>query len=209
MIRATAVKSEFAPLDRAMLDAHPATIVAVDASLNVRYVNRAWHRFAAENGGEPAISRDWGIGVSLLRAIPAVLAPFYRQLFTLALRPDDRRGLHPLTHEYECSSATRFRLHVMSIYPLRRTGGLLLVHSLRVESPIEAVPGIIEGFPGPEYVAADGLVRQCACCRRVRSERAADQWHWIRPWVLNGPEAVSHTLCPVCLALYFGDYRPH
>jgi hypothetical protein len=195
--------SELAALDRSVLAAHPASIVAVDSRLDIRYANPAWFHFAAENGGEPDISQHWGLGVNLMDAIPEPLVGFYRELFDRALRSHAPHSLHPLTHEYECSSPDRFRRFSMAIYPMRDATGLLLVHSLRVEAPIESTQGFFESTRTEDYVASDGLVRQCACCRRIRSVRDRNQWHWIRAWVRECIASVSHTVCPVCATHYY------
>lgn len=194
---------ELAALDRAVLAGHPSPIVAVDRELRIRYANPAWFNFAAANGGEPRISQDWGLGVNLMDAIPQPLTGYYNELFHRALHLHSPDSLHPLTHEYECSSPDLFRRFSMAIYPLRDATGLLMVHSLRVEAPIESSPGFVEAHRTDDYVSPDGLVVQCACCRRIRSFRHPGHWHWIRAWVRECTVGVSHTVCPVCAALYY------
>jgi hypothetical protein len=193
----------FSSLDRSTLDASTATIVATDRELNIGYVNPTWFRFAAENGGEPAISLRFGVGTNLLDPLPEPLIGFYRSLFGRALHEFPPEGMHPLTHEYECSSPDTFRRFAMSIYSLRGQQGLLISHTLRVEAPVERSPGFIEGTVGADYVATDGMVRQCACCRRIRSAREPQQWHWIREWVRHSPKNITHTVCSVCATQYY------
>lgn len=198
------VDDDLGGFDRDVLDAHSGNIVAVDPQLRIRFVNSAWRRFAAENGGEPQMSRRWGVGASLMDAIPEALHEYYRRLFRRVLRLHGQRDLRPPSHEYECSTPDTFRRYAMTIYPLPRQAGLLLVHTLRTQVPIEGTPGFQEAAAGDAYVAHDGLVRQCACCRRVRSVQDQVQWHWIRDWVRLCADRISHTLCPLCSVQYYG-----
>ena len=156
-----------------------------------------------ENGAPQDLAERYGAGSDLLASVPAALAGFYRGLFTRTLTLHSPDAMQPVSHEYECSSPDVYRRYAMAIYPLRNQAGLLMVHTLRIESPIETRPGFIEGAPDGEYIAADGLVRQCACCRRTRSVRQPDQWHWIRDWVSRCPAMISHTVCAVCAVAYY------
>lgn len=98
---------EFAPLlmrfDRQALDDHPGTVFGLWADYRLAYVNTAWFRFAAENGGEPAISAGSPLGSFIMAAVPADLQPYYRYLYALANTRDPRLSV-PLCHEYDCSS---------------------------------------------------------------------------------------------------------
>jgi len=82
------------------------------ADMRLAYFNPAWFSFAKENGGEPAISSEWKLGRSVLDAIPPVIQGFYRELFQLGLRSAQQGKRRPISHEYECSSASVYRRYV-------------------------------------------------------------------------------------------------
>jgi hypothetical protein len=186
------------------VEAHAGSVFGLWPDLRLAYFNPWWYRFASENSGEPAISRDWGLGRALQDALPSVLRPFYEALYGEALR-QDRQDFRLLRHEYECSSADLFRRFMMTLYPLGKGEGLLVVNSLVVEGPHD--PGERKSHPPDlaSYVADDGYVRQCANCRRVKSIREPNRWDWVPAWVEKPPLHTSHTFCDVCFAHYYQD----
>lgn len=164
--------------------------VLLDDRLRIRWANRAWSRFATENGGTPA---TWALGERYLDAISSPLRSWYARALGDALL-----GKTPWHHDYECPSpelARRFRL---TAYPLRPAGGegLLLVHTPIVERPHEG-----GGEPIARYRDAHGLVHVCMHCRRTRRLDESG-WDWV-PDSLHAPQ-VSHGICGPCCAYYFG-----
>jgi len=203
------ITDQFASLlrnfDLVALDQHDGSVIGVDEDLRIGFLNSGWFRFAAQNGGEPAISERWGLGASLWAAIPVPLHGFFRNLFTTAFESDRVDALHPLLHDYECSSPEHYRRFTLSLYPLRENKGFLLVNSLRVETPW----GAEAGFPpqgAAAYRAKDGMIRQCANCRRVKAA-GEEQWHYVAEWIRSSPTKTSHGLCPVCLDYYYPGSR--
>jgi len=169
------------------------------------YVNPSWFDFARHNQGEPAISAQWNLGRNVLDAIPEVLKGFYTDLLKASpTAPGDKADfVHPQTHEYECSSPDLYRRFAMTLYNLRAGEGLLVVHTLQVErshSPAEPTletpePGLIQD--------ANGIVKQCAHCRRIQVVGGSNHWRWVPVWVEKPPAATSHTLCNFCLDHYY------
>lgn len=188
------------------LDRHDSSVIGVDENLRIGFLNAGWFRFAAQNGGEPAISERWGLGASLWAAIPTPLQAFFGNLFATALAPGRVDALHPILHDYECSSPELYRRFTLSLYPLRQTKGLLLVNSLRVETPWAAEARI----PSPvaaDYRAEGGIIRQCSNCRRVKEAGEKQQWHYVTEWIRASPPETSHGLCPICLDYYYPGSR--
>jgi hypothetical protein len=101
------------------LDAHESSIVGVDGELRIGFLNAGWYRFAAQNEGEPFISERWGLGRNLWDAIPTPLHEFFKNLFATAFALNQPDQLHPLLHDYECSSPEHYRRFTLSLYPLR------------------------------------------------------------------------------------------
>lgn len=191
--------------DLPSLDAHDSSVVGVDEHLRIGYLNAGWFRFAAENDGEPAISGQWGLGANLWEAIPLPLQDFYRNLFATAVSSSRIDALHPLLHDYECSSPDNYRRFTLSLYPLRGNQGLLLVHSLRVQTPWGEEATSLSDVEA-HYRAPGGMIRQCANCRRVKEARE-DQWHYVSEWIGASPPKTSHGLCPICLDFYWPGSR--
>lgn len=163
--------------------------------LTFSYFNDGWFRFSRENGGEPRISRNWPLGSSLLSAIPDVLLGFFTEGFAACLKAG-----HPWKHTYDCSSPELYRLMHQIVYPLGKSEGFLVVNSLLVELPVEEPPE--EGTPD-DYIDRDGIIHQCACCRRIRNLVTANRWDWIPAFVASPPHNISHGLCPICLDYYY------
>ncbi|HTV77078.1 MAG TPA: hypothetical protein VMF03_02400 [Steroidobacteraceae bacterium] len=194
-----------ADFDLTALDRHASSVLAVDRALSIGYLNDGWFRFAAENGGEPAIAEHWGLGSSLWSAIPAPLQGYFANLFARAFALNPETELHPLLHHYECSSPERHRHCTLGIYSLKKGEGLLLVHSVRVERPWSSEER--ETVPGHGYTNQSGLTLQCSNCRRVRFDQDDRQWHYVPDWIRTSPPKTSHGLCPVCLDYYYPGSR--
>jgi len=189
----------FSRMSLAEIDAYPDTIYALDAADRLAYVNAAWGRFAADNGGEPAISRKWSIGAEIFSAIPAQLTGFYQDLYDHARTVDQ----DIVRHEYECSSAEVYRSYMMSVYPLKSVNGLLTVHArsmVRAHDVRERPP---HSPDAAVYTHADGQIHQCIYCRRTEHPGQPDRWDWVPDWVREQPPNTSHGLCRLCVDCYF------
>jgi hypothetical protein len=193
--------SEFEPLllrfDPEELDNHYGAIFGLLPDLRLAAFNRSWFDFARDNGGEPAISRDWPLGRSVLDAVPEPLRPFYEQAFTHCLSSGS-----PWEHEYECSSPEVYRWYHQRLLPLGDGDGLLVVNSLLVENAHPA-GSVIHQVVISEYMDNNGYLHQCAHCRRVLFQGSPERWDFVAEWVRHFPKNTSHTLCPVCYRYYY------
>lgn len=165
--------------------------------LTLAYVNPAWFRFARENGGEPAISREWALGRNVMEAVPASLQVFYRDLFRARLAAA-APGLSQV--EYECSSADVCRQHLMTVYRLGDGDGLLVTNVCVAARPHERrshQPYL------DDYHDQNGWVRQCSHCRCVQRRDMPEQWDWVPYWVTAPPSHTTHGLCPLCLDHFY------
>ena len=179
-------------LDRDDLARSPDVICGVLADgLTIGYANAAWFEFGRRNGA----TRVWGPGDRLLDAISDPIQGFYAEKLGRVLA--DRQ---PWEHDYECSSADVYREFRMRALVLGDGAGLLIVHSLRVERPhAEVGHPLVEG----RYRAASGFITQCAHCRRVR-RIDPHAWDWVPELVAQPQENLTHGLCELCAAYYFG-----
>jgi len=166
--------------------------------LTLAFSNGSWHRFAADNGGEPAISTEWRFGRNILEAISEPLRSFYDLQYRSCLSLE-----RPWEHAYECSSADTERMFHMTALPVGKAQAILVVNSLRIEKPMDR--------PGAEplekrYRNRHGMAIQCAHCRRFRRADTDTTWDWIREWVRSPLENTSHSICEPCLGFYYSYY---
>jgi hypothetical protein len=175
------------------LESYDFTVVAIDRACTIRWVNPAWHRFAAANGATDIHQRH-GIGSPYLHGIAPPLRSFYETAFATALA--ERKVFE---QPYECSSAEIFRQFHLRALPIG-SEGLLLEHSRVVEHPHHATPS---DLAPASYARTDGTILQCSNCRRIRRSEG-ESWDWVPAWTKAPPPYTSHGLCAACSAFYWG-----
>jgi hypothetical protein len=174
--------------DARALELVESTIAVVDPRGSILWRNPAWDRFAKENGCEREFS-------SYFDGIAPPLGDFYRSVFAKALATGE-----VYEQDYECSSATTYRLFHCRALPVD-AHGLVVEHSLVAESPHERVP--VEALES-RYVGASGKIHQCGNCRRVKCRDREHAWHWVPRWVERPHPLTSHVICPACVGYYWG-----
>ena len=183
------------------LEADNAIIYLLQPDLRIIYCNKAWDRFAEQNGGlgliRPAI-----LGTRILDVIPEPLKSYYENGLTQA----KEKG-RPWEHDYECSSPEFYRLFHMRVLPLADSY-VLVESSLRVER--------LHGLDRPEmpanavfYLNEHGILTMCSHCRRTRRIGMAEGpvWDWVPSFLVDPPGRVSHGLCPNCRAYFYPEVR--
>ena len=189
------------------LEKHVGAVYGIWPDCRLGYFNPAWRQFAEENGGEPAISRDWGLGRSVMDAVPEELKQFYEEFFVQCLDADPVMG-HPPYHEYECSSEKVYRKFVMNCSPLANGAGLLVINSILVERPHDKKERVTRLADKSVYIDGNGLVGQCIHCRRVLNRQIKNRWDWVPEWVAAAPSNISHTLCETCFSMHYPHKIP-
>jgi hypothetical protein len=185
------------------LDAQPGAVFGLWSDYTLAYLNPAWQRFAAENEGQPEVASRWGLGAYFFDAIPHSLEPFYRELLEGA--PEPGLELHPINHEYECSSPELYRVFHLLLYTLPKRQGYLFVNSLVVERPHDPDERPPHAPHEQEYRNEDGMATQCSHCRRFQRPGDAEQWDWVPEWVKDNPPKTSHGICPICSDYYYAE----
>lgn len=180
------------------LRAHAGAIYGIWPDFRLAYLNPGWFRFAADNNGEPEISRRWDLGVSMLDALPPETQAFYKARYRDCLESGNT-----WSYEYECSSAQIFRLLAQIVYPLGAGEGLLIANSLRVEQAHDPKGRPVNPPLDSVYRDQEGLIHQCAGCRRVKNPLEPERWDWVPAWVDRIPVATTHTFCPSCFGHFF------
>jgi len=184
---------DFLRLDRNALVAMSHSVCVIDAAGEILWTNPAWHAFAAENGAGEA-SHTW---TSYLSPIPEPLRAFYEEAFREALTSGN-----VFEHDYDCSTPEANRRYRLFALPIDGRA-LVLEHSL-VSSLAHPVDDAAE--LEAHYVDPQGVVTQCAHCRRVKHPRSG-AFHWVPAWVQRPHPRTSHALCASCTGFYYGPHR--
>ncbi|NQU38585.1 MAG: hypothetical protein HQ523_01395 [Lentisphaerae bacterium] len=184
--------------DLETLERDPHSIFALSPDLWLIYLNPAWFVFAKENSGNPGISERFAIGTPVLSAISATLRPFYSSAYRETLLTGT-----VWHHDYECSSPERFRLYHQTAYPLHNRQGILVINSLTEEGAQSAETRPVHKPDREKYMGQNGLITQCANCRRVQRLSPETLWDWVPDWVRRMPMNTTGGLCPICYDFYW------
>ena len=152
-----------------------------------------------ENSGEIVGDPSQFLGKKILKSFPDQLKPFYQELFSKALAQDPSESLAPVQHAYECSSPEYYRQYSMALYPLEQQQGVLVVNSLVVMQSHKETAQPIENI----YRDGDGIIHQCAHCRKVRCTDDSQRWDLVPAWIKSIPPNASHDLCLPCFEYYY------
>lgn len=180
---------------RSVLERSQAVICVLDSDLRITYCNPAWDEFARQNAGQSVMTQGVA-GSRLLEVVAEPLQAFYQGIFAQA-------GVTGQVQEfdYECSSAEIYRTFHMQVLPLKHGHGFLVMHSLRVEKPLD-----FRAAQAPDdarYAGPGGLIVMCCHCRRTRHARKPEVWDWVPAYLDPLRRKVSHGLCPVCYAYFY------
>jgi len=200
------IDPDFKPLlasfSEVTLESEAGPIYGMWPDYRLAYLGQGWGAFARNNGGHERLLSSSYLGVNVLELTPANMQPFYAQLFSRCVdRGSSARS--PVQHEYECSSATRYRRFLMSVYPLQGGRGLLVVNSRIVDQLHDPAVRTPRRPDRAAYLDEHGLIPQCTHCRRVQNMRIEKRWDWVPEWVERIPPEASHTLCRYCFDSYY------
>ena len=186
------------PKSMAEYEENPAIIYVLDSAFCLTYCNRAWDRFALDNGGADLL-RGTYLGHSAIKATPLPLRPFYTAMYGHVLEYGREADC-----VYECSSAEtfrRFHMHVKRRVVPNGGSFAVVINSLVLEEPHRSpdAPYNTEALRDK-----NGLVTMCTHCRRTLLPQSLDTWVWAPDLVRKMPLNVSHGICPVCFDIYYG-----
>jgi hypothetical protein len=182
---------------RQPLDQGDDVIYGVWPDLTLAYSNARWAEFALENDGADVLTR-WTLGTSVRSAFGPDLDPFYARAFGEVLATGA-----VWQHTYTCPSPRQMRWFNMRALPLGREG-LLVCHSLVSAAEIAAPRG--RRPSAAPYRNRNGMVTQCAHCRRVQvvaAQPAQPDWHHVSAFIEEAPPRTTHSLCPICFVYHF------
>jgi signal transduction histidine kinase len=116
----TALIPSVAPFARQLLDALPLTVWSVDLDGRITAANRAWSRFATDNGA-PAIAReDAVVGCSVFDSVDGVA----REQIERAMLLLRERRVPVVRWEFPCNSPTEERVFLMQVTALENDGAV-------------------------------------------------------------------------------------
>jgi len=175
----------------------------LDAGGVVLFVNDAWDRFAAENGGG---ERSGSGGLVGTRWLDGIHGEEPRRVHAVLLhRAMHRDGGGPVVHTTENNDADHARLSTTRLEAIASPSGALVAvavtHRLVRELPVAEVYPAIDG-DGANHRGADGTWEQCGCCRRTRRPGPEGEWDFVRALVAVPPRATRFVYCPLCLELH-------
>jgi hypothetical protein len=191
----TRPKSVGGAVPTSTLEASRDVVCQLDDALRITYCNPAWDRFALANNGELATA-DRVIGSVIIGFAPPELIEFYTAAFASA-----RDAI--VEFDYECSSPDLYRSFQMQILPIEQPQGYTLINALNVEESMEGRRSAL--VRGPEYLTDAGIITVCSHCRRSRRVDVSDQWDWVPSNLKPAQRNVSHGICPICHAYFYGN----
>jgi len=184
------------------LNSHSSTVYGLDSEFNISYLNPAWFKFSKDNGNNIFVNSEWSLGKHIFDAIPNVLESFYRDLFESALN-EEESSVISMQSEYECSSPELYRRFSMHLYPMGKEG-VVVVHSLVIEEPYKSSPPKGEiTLDERHFIDKDGIIHQCADCRRIQNLNDKERWDWIPKYIKEPHPKTSHGVCPPCMQHYY------
>jgi hypothetical protein len=177
----------------------------LDARGVIRFVNEGWDRFARENGGAP---RALGAAVIGTPWLDHVVGDEVRAHHARLLeRARAGQGWGGVVHLGECNTPTEARLVVSRFErvlsgPKGEPVGIAAVYTVLTARPMAEVHPPVEADEAA-YRRPDGLLVQCACCRRVQSPEDPGRWDLLPRLVELPARRVTHGLCDLCVRLYY------
>ncbi len=199
------VEGEALAAAQAILARETNSACLLDARGIIRFVNEAWDRFARENAGAPKALGAAVVGTPWLGHISGdEIRAHHTRLLERAMAG---QGWSGVVHLGECNSPTEARLVVSRLErvlsrPGGRPAGVAAVYTVLTARPIAEVHPPVESDEAA-YRRSDGLIVQCACCRRVQSPADPQRWDLLPRLIERRAERVTHGLCELCVRLYY------
>jgi hypothetical protein len=169
-------------MERLQAEANP--IFGLWTNLRVAYANPAGERLVRE--GAPALS-TWGVGSSILPALPERLRFFYveemqRVLASGKIFRHDEPLLSPAAHGRR-----------VQILPLWGSG--LLLSSVPV---IDGAPAALDAV----YRSDNGFLLECSYCHGFLRAGPGEHWDWVPSFVERTPDRTTHGVCYLCFGYH-------
>ncbi|MFO0761934.1 MAG: hypothetical protein U0359_36175 [Byssovorax sp.] len=177
------------PFGIGRLDASEAPTFGLWSNLRVAYFNAAGEALVRSLPGAP---RAWGVGGSILPAIPEKLRFTYVEEMQRVV--EKGKAFRHIEDTSRSGLAPR-RVHLLPLW-----GSGLLYTSVPV---VEAGAPALEGRPIEALYRADnGFILECSYCHTFRRAGDADRWDWVPDFATRVPAHTTHGTCPICFGCH-------
>ena len=184
------------------LRSETSSIYGLWPDLRFGYFNEGWLHFARQNDGPDEDRSRAYLGRSLMDVVPPDMRRYYEEFFATARKKSEKDRVPPRL-QYDCNSPDAYRLMSMTAYPAPDSAGILVVHSLVKEAPLDAQYELHHPDDRNEYLDDDGFIRQCAHCRRVMHPSRVGRWDMVPELIERMDLRISHTLCMFCRDIFW------
>jgi hypothetical protein len=188
---------------REALDREPGIVAVLEADGTIGYLNWAWDETARRDHLPAACLSDAVLGQRYLDFVVGELKPHVARAFEQAAHHEAKN--RSVFMHGECNTPTYYRKLTTRISALWTRGlasGYLVQNDVLNAGQLSAQYPLVE-HPLEAWRDADGIIVQCACCRRVRSQKTA-LWEMSVALLVHSAERTSHGLCELCLESYYG-----
>jgi len=206
---AKAVVSEAASMElsanfREALDRESGIVAVLDHDGTIGYLNGAWDETAKRDLVPASCLSGAVLGRRYLDFCVGELKPHLARAFEQSALTEARN--HSVFVHGECNTPTHYRKLTTRISALwtkgrKTSSGYIVQNEVVIAGQLSAQYPLVE-HPLEAWRDAHGIIVQCACCRRVRSQKTA-LWEMSVPLLVHSAERTSHGLCDLCIESYY------
>lgn len=180
------------------IEKSPHSVFALSKDLKLIYFNKAWFDFAKSNNGEPDISIRFHLNSDFESGLSGLMKDYYIRSYKEVMRK-----MEVWRHEYECSSASNYRLYSQDVYPLKNGEGIIIVNSLQIDRIIDEEFRKTSTLSITNYEDKKGMIIQCSNCRKTKRKDPSEIWDWVPTLVEETQKNSINSICPVCYDYYY------
>jgi hypothetical protein len=198
-------RMELSAAFREALDREPGIVAVLDQDGTIGYLNWAWDETARRDLLPASCLSGAVLGQRYLDYCVGELKPHLARAFEQSAQAEARN--RSVFMHGECNTPTYYRKLTTRISALW-TRGLTASSGYIVQNDVINAGQLGGRYPLVEHPLeawrdADGIIVQCACCRRVRSQKTA-LWEMSVALLVQSAERTSHGLCELCIESYYG-----
>jgi hypothetical protein len=174
------------PFSLERLQAEDNAVFGLWPNLRLAYVNPAGERLV--HAAAPALG-TWGVGSSILPALPERLRFFYVEEMQRVL------ASAKIFRHLEPPQGTGMRGRRVQMLPLWGSG--LLLYSVPV-TELPAPGGPLEAL----YRGPNGFLLSCSYCHTYKRAGEGEHWEWVPAFAEHTPAQTTHGVCHFCFGYH-------